>query len=432
MPDLRDGESVEVNGSASRPYVLKNSGGIFSCSCPAWRNQSLPIEQRTCKHLRRFRGDVVEADRVGSSLSFKSTDWATVTKVAPSLLLAQTWDGETDPAGWWMSEKLDGIRAYWNGEQFLSRLGNTLHAPDWFTVGLPSVPLDGELWITRKAFQRTVSVVRRHDRSEHWRDVRFLVFDAPDDSVAFERRLRTIETIMQSNRPAYAQALEHRLCRGANHLRRELAQIESLGGEGLMLRQPDSLYQPGRSNTLLKVKTFITDEGVVIGHEPSRGRHRGRLGALLLELPNGKRFAVGTGLSDAERINAPPVGSTITFRYQELTDGGVPRFPSYVGIRACANRSSHVSILNQGVASMATMTKPVKSAHRRFEFTQGASDKFWEIEVTDKSVTVCYGRNGTAGQSQTKSLADASAAQKHADKLIGEKLAKGYREVVTQ
>ena len=130
-----------------------------------------------------------------------------------------------------------------------------------------------------------------------------------------------------------------------------------------------------------------------------------------------------------ERNNPPPVGAMITFRYQELTDGGVPRFPSYIGIRSCPTRTSPISHFTQGVHSMPPSTKAVKSPHRRFEFVQGNSDKFWEIEVADKSVTVCYGRNGTVGQSQTKSLADAAAAQRHADKLIGEKLAKGYHEV---
>ena len=68
MPDLRDGESVEMKGSASRPYVLKNIGGVYSCTCPAWRNQSLAIEKRSCKHLRRMRGDDAEMVRIGTDL----------------------------------------------------------------------------------------------------------------------------------------------------------------------------------------------------------------------------------------------------------------------------------------------------------------------------------------------------------------------------
>src|SRR4051812_27960651 len=142
MPDLRDGESVEMKGSGSKPYVLKNVGGVYSCSCPAWRNQSHPIERRTCKHLRKLRGDAAEEARIGSAVQAPAIPKADddVSK-APPLLLAESWDNVLDPAGWLMSEKLDGVRAYWDGSRFWSRLGNLFHAPDWFVAGLPKEPL---------------------------------------------------------------------------------------------------------------------------------------------------------------------------------------------------------------------------------------------------------------------------------------------------
>jgi DNA ligase-1 len=149
MPDLKDGESVEVQGSASRPYVLKNIGGVLSCSCAAWRFQSLPIERRTCRHLRALRGDAAEELRVGAALPKRAKLSNGVAK-APPLLLAERWDNDLNPAGYWMSEKLDGVRAFYDGKQFLSRQGNRFHAPTWFTKGLPLEPLDGELWIGRK------------------------------------------------------------------------------------------------------------------------------------------------------------------------------------------------------------------------------------------------------------------------------------------
>ena len=178
MPDLQDGESVEMQGSGSRPYVLKNVGGVYSCTCPAWRNQSVGVERRTCKHLRKLRGDAAEEARLGSALPAKpkTVDGAAQ---APPLLLAESWDCVLDPAGWWMSEKLDGVRAYWDGKQFLSRLGNRYHAPDWFVEGLPDVPLDGELWLDRKKFSQTISIVKRQDKSDHWKQISYVVFDAP-------------------------------------------------------------------------------------------------------------------------------------------------------------------------------------------------------------------------------------------------------------
>lgn len=422
MPDLKDGESIEMQGSGSKPYVIKNVGGIYSCICPAWRNQSIAIEKRTCKHIRKLRGDAAEEERIGGDVPERAKDAKDGAK-APPLLLAERWDGATDVKGWWMSEKLDGVRAFWNGEMFISRLGNPLHAPDWFCADLPKEPLDGEFWIDRKAFQRTVSIVRRQDKNDVWKEVRFRVFDAPQGGDDFEQRLKTIERIIATNKPLYALAHEHVLCTDLDHLRRELARIESLGGEGLMLRQPGSRYEVGRPTTLLKVKTFVDAEARVVGHEPGKGRHKGRLGALLVELADGTKFAVGTGFSDAERGAPPAIGSTITFRFQELTDGGVPRFPSYVRVRADAP----VTVEPQS-SSRKTSALPIATGKRRFELTEGTSDKFWEIETNGTEVTVRFGRNGTSGQTNTETFADDATAQKHAEKQIAEKLAKGYAE----
>src|SRR6478672_7085135 len=116
MPDLQDGDSLEMQGSGSRPYILKNVGGVYSCTCPAWRNQSIGIEKRTCKHLRALRGDQAEQDRIGNALPGKpvrkkNEDGSDAEDTAPPLLLAEPWDGAQNLAGWWMSEKLDGVRA---------------------------------------------------------------------------------------------------------------------------------------------------------------------------------------------------------------------------------------------------------------------------------------------------------------------------------
>src|SRR5262249_34052460 len=149
-----------------------------------------------------------------------------------------------------------GVRAYWDGRQFLSRLGNVFHAPDWFTAGLPAAPLDGELWIGRKKFQRTVSVVRRQDKSDHWKEVKFLVFDAPAHGGAFEARLAFVDECVGRSGLPYAAAHAHESCVDLKHLRAELGRVEAAGGEGLMLRRPGSRYESGRSATLLKVKRF--------------------------------------------------------------------------------------------------------------------------------------------------------------------------------
>jgi DNA ligase-1 len=232
-----------------------------------------------------------------------------------------------------MSEKLDGVRAYWDGETFVSRLGNSFVAPDWFVADLPADRLDGELWVDRKKFQRTIGIVRSGGGGEEWREVRYVVFDAPNARGTFEDRLAHAGKVLDRAGAPYARCHEHVQCRGIDHLRDELQRVEALGGEGLMLRQPGSPYVVGRSSSLLKVKTFHDAEARVVAHTRGTGKHKGRVGALVVELANGTRFNIGTGMSDAERDTPPAIGAIITFRYQELSDDGVPRFPSYVGER---------------------------------------------------------------------------------------------------
>src|SRR5262249_18432283 len=143
MNTIDDGDEVEVEGSSST-YTLKRIGVVYSCSCPAWRNQSTQIDKRTCKHLRAYLGDAAETARIGVALTAPTAPKApraqqgnastgvTTGGAAPPVLLAHKWENSHDPTGWWMSEKLDGIRAYWDGEAFVSRLGNKFFAPDWF------------------------------------------------------------------------------------------------------------------------------------------------------------------------------------------------------------------------------------------------------------------------------------------------------------
>jgi DNA ligase 1 len=341
---LTDGASVEVQGSSSR-YTLSRKGEVYMCSCPAWRNQGAAVDRRTCKHLRAYLGAEVEARRVGEaspaaaggsgSAAVRATTSSAAARqaTAPPLLLAHRWEVDHDPTGWWMSEKLDGVRAYWDGEAFVSRLGNRFIAPDWFVADLPADTLDGELWVDRKKFQKTIGIVRSGAAGDAWREVRYVVFDAPNARGAFEDRLAHARKVLTRAGSPYAHCHDHDRCRGIEHLRDELVRVEALGGEGLMLREPGSAYVVGRSTSLLKVKTFHDGEARVVQHAPGTGKHKGRLGALVVELPDGTRFNIGTGMSDKERHAPPKIGAVITFRYQELSDDGVPRFPSYVGER---------------------------------------------------------------------------------------------------
>ncbi len=251
------------------------------------------------------------------------------TRAAP-VMLAHTWNPQRDIRGWWMSEKLDGIRGYWTGSQLISRAGNVLTAPPWFTENFPPVALDGELWSGRQQFEKIASIVRRKTPHESWKTVRYMIFDAPQAAGGFARRLDFARQWFQQHPNPHVTIVEQEICQNEAHLRQKLAAIEALGGEGLILRKPQSPYTVGRSHDLLKVKTFQDAEAVVMQHLPGSGRNAGRLGALLVELPNGMQFAIGTGFSDAERDNPPPIGSTITFKHQGFTASGIPRFASFL------------------------------------------------------------------------------------------------------
>lgn len=245
-----------------------------------------------------------------------------------SVLLAKSWAG-SDPTGWWISEKLDGVRAVWDGYSLTTRTGQPIHAPQWWLESLPAFSLDGELWIGRGKFQQTVSVARSHNAGDAWRSVRFAVFDAPSSAGVFEDR----QSVLAACLPAgVAFVVTQTKCDGRAHLLEQLASVEAMGGEGLMLRKPGSMYEPKRSATLLKVKTFADAEATVIGYEAGTGRNRLTIGALVARMQDGKTFRVSSGLSDAMRQTPPAIGTVFTYQYQELTTAGVPRFPSFLRV----------------------------------------------------------------------------------------------------
>lgn len=271
-----------------------------------------------------------------------------VKPTAPPVLLAHKWEGE-DPTGWWMSVKYDGIRVWWTGEKLLTRLGNEIHAPQWFLDELlvdfcaDQHVLDGELWIDRGKFQETVSVVKKFvPNDEEWKKIKFMVFDGgwfPGENPevkggTFEDRYNWLDyEINHHGGPfEHIKCVEQVKCRDKAHFEQFLAEENAKGGEGIMLRKPGSLYESGRSSTCLKVKSFVSDEAVVIGYTAGLGKHKGRVGALVVKW-NDKEFELGTGLSDNERKNPPTIGSVVTFNYKDLTTNGIPKIASYVGVR---------------------------------------------------------------------------------------------------
>ena len=255
---------------------------------------------------------------------------------APALLLAGRYRPGIDLRDWWVSEKYDGVRAHWDGRQLRTRGGERIAAPAWFTAGWPALPMDGELWAGRGHFEHAQSAAAREQPDDaQWRALRYMVFDLPAHPGSFDERLAALRAAVSALNHTWAQAVPQRKVAGDAELQALLREVVRGGGEGLMLHRGASLYRAGRGDDLLKLKTHDDAEARVIAHVPGKGKHAGRLGALMVETPEGRRFALGTGFTDAQRADPPPVGSWVTYRFRGLHEGsGLPRFASFLRVRS--------------------------------------------------------------------------------------------------
>ena len=259
--------------------------------------------------------------------------WAD-TPPAPAMLLAEIYAADVDVSQYWVSEKFDGVRAQWDGHSLRFRGGGSVPAPAWFTANFPSVPLDGELWIARDRFDALSGTVRKIEPVEaEWRQVRYLVFELPGASGSFSERVVQMRARVAEARVPWLQVVEQTRVADRAALMKRLDAVVRAGGEGLMLHRADAPYLTGRSDALLKLKPWQDAEAVVVGHVPGKGKYRGMTGALHMEMPDGKRFRIGSGLSDALRRQPPAIGTRITYRYQHLTTNGLPRSPRYLRVR---------------------------------------------------------------------------------------------------
>jgi len=252
----------------------------------------------------------------------------------PPLTLAKTYQNKVDLKQYWISEKLDGVRAYWDGQQLISRQGNPYSAPAWFTKNFPEKALDGELWLGRQQFQALLSIVKKKQAvDKEWKTVRYFVFDLPHSNKSFNQRLTELEkTIYLSNSPYLKVVKQYRL-NDKTALLKELDRAVSIGAEGLMLHKADSHYQAGRNNDLLKVKPYYDAEATVIKHIGGKGKYTGLLGSLLVETAEGVQFKIGSGFSDQQRKYPPKIGDVITYKYYGKTLKSIPRFASFLRIR---------------------------------------------------------------------------------------------------
>ena len=251
----------------------------------------------------------------------------------PSLQKASPYTGEQAVAGWMMSEKLDGIRGYWNGSALLTRKGKTIHAPAWFIAGFPPFALDGELWRKRNDFTFVQNTVLDSVPSENWRQITYNIFEVPEAKGPFTVRLDKARHWFANHPAPHVRIIDQMVCKGPDHLTAFLEKVESLGGEGVIVKNPDLEFHSGRTPYVLKVKNFDDMEGEVIAHRPGQGKFNGMMGSLTLRIGSGAVFNLGTGFTIDQRKHPPPIGAIVTFKYQGFTKNGIPRFASYLRVR---------------------------------------------------------------------------------------------------
>jgi DNA ligase-1 len=235
--------------------------------------------------------------------------------------------------GFYMSEKLDGIRGYWDGKNLLTRKGNIINAPKWFIKNFPPFELDGELWSKRNDFEFIQSTVLKKTPDNSWEKITYNIFEVPNQKGNFPKRLEKARIWFKNNPNNHVNIISQAVCTGKEHLDKFLKEIESKGGEGVIIKNPDQNYNKGKVPRVFKVKNFSDMEGIVIAVNEGKGKYENMMGSLTIKLENGITFNLGSGFSDFERADPPKINSIVTFKYYGFTKNKIPRFPSFLRVR---------------------------------------------------------------------------------------------------
>ncbi|MGN6314348.1 MAG: DNA ligase [Rhodanobacteraceae bacterium] len=249
----------------------------------------------------------------------------------PPVELVDVYHGGVDLSHYWVSEKFDGVRGYWDGHRLLTREGSVVQVPSWFTRNWPDTPMDGELWAGYGQFERASAIVRTADANDPaWHAMSYYVFDLPAQPGDFDARVPAIRTVVAAIGDPWVVAVRQFHVADEAQLQVELKRVLGRHGEGLVLHRGDLPYRAGRGVGLLKVKPYEDAEARVVAIKPGQGRLEGLMGSIEVRTPDGRRFAIGSGFSDEDRAHPPPVGSWVTYRFNGVTNSGLPRFARFL------------------------------------------------------------------------------------------------------
>ena len=242
----------------------------------------------------------------------------------PELLLLNKYSKDINVTSWYMSEKLDGVRAYWDGKHLISRGGKVFQVPKFFTKDFPNFEVDGELWTKRGDFDYISSVVRKRVYPENWGKLTYNIFEVPNADGNLTQRL----SILKESR--YLKIIKQIKVKNRQYLNKFLKELEKKGAEGVVVRDGSLPYYTGRNNNALKVKSYRDEECEVVGYNKGNGKNKSLMGSLLCRMKNSKTVKIGSGFSNKERVSPPEIGAIITFKYYGFTSKGNPRFPIYL------------------------------------------------------------------------------------------------------
>lgn len=251
----------------------------------------------------------------------------------PDLFLLKKYDETKNIIGWVVSEKLDGVRGFWDGKRLLTRSGNELYPPKWFLENYPPFAIDGELWTKRADFENIVSIVRSKNSNIRWQDITHNIFEVPNQSGGVLQRLDILSKYLQQNPSKFIKIIEQLPIKSKKQIKLLLDKVVSNNGEGLVVRNPNTPYQVGRLSNALKLKKYIDDECMVIEILKGKGKFFNKMGSIKCRLKNNDIVKIGSGFTDLEREYFVKIGTKITFKYYGRTKKGKYKYPVFLRIQ---------------------------------------------------------------------------------------------------